>query len=321
MGKEQTLESLQSFSVSGIHALCGGKATLAGLRLHRLTSAWSRECRPEEDSFANLGLDTSWARYGRQVRTLRRSGVDVQPRGIFPLPPLRTKSGISFWAAMMEAPSSWQMEVYAEKETCALSGGLADYEFGHWRKNIAPGESFATHKAFLTVQRSVLACCNAFVAEQEQGLEVPASEESMPVLFNEYCTTWGCPSAENINAILKAIEPFPIDTFVIDCGWYKPDDKGWCNAIGDWRESRALLPRRHLGSLGRHQGGGQAARHLVRIRSGGQRQRLFLRREQTLKAGRAHHHGQEPPLPRPAPSQSAGVFERAHARVFAEERL
>lgn len=240
-GQEQTLESLQSFSVSGIHALRGGKATLAGLRLHRLTSAWSRECRPEEDSFSNLGLDTSWARYGVKCERFGEVG-SMSNRGHFPFAAVEDKERHIVWAAMMEAPSSWQMEVYAEKETCALSGGLADYEFGHWRKNIAPGESFATHKAFLTVQRSVLACCNAFVAEQEQRLEVPASEESMPVLFNEYCTTWGCPSAENINAILKAIEPFPIDTFVIDCGWYKPDDKGWCNAIGDWRESRALFP-------------------------------------------------------------------------------
>ena len=240
-GKEQTLESLQSFSVSGIHALCGGKATLAGLRLHRLTSAWSRECRPEEDSFSNLGLDTSWARYGVKCERFGEVG-SMSNRGHFPFAAVEDKERHIVWAAMMEAPSSWQMEVYAEKETCALSGGIADYEFGHWRKTIAPGESFATHKAFLTVQRSVLACCNAFVAEQEQRLKVPASEESMPVLFNEYCTTWGCPSAENINAILKAIEPFPIDTFVIDCGWYKPDDKGWCNAIGDWRESRALFP-------------------------------------------------------------------------------
>lgn len=240
-GKEQTLESLQSFSISGIHALRGGKATLAGLRLHRLTSAWSRECRPEEDSFANLGLDTSWARYGVKCERFGEVG-SMSNRGHFPFAAVEDKERHIVWAAMMEAPSSWQMEVYAEKETCALSGGLADYEFGHWRKTIAPGESFATHKAFLTVQRSVLACCNAFVAEQEQRLKVPASEESMPVLFNEYCTTWGCPSAENINAILKAIEPFPIDTFVIDCGWYKPDDKGWCNAIGDWRESRALFP-------------------------------------------------------------------------------
>lgn len=240
-GKEQTLESLQSFSISGMHALCGGKATLAGLRLHRLTSAWSRECRPEEDSFSNLGLDTSWARYGVKCERFGEAG-SMSNRGHFPFAAVEDKERHIVWAAMMEAPTSWQMEVYAEKETCALSGGLADYEFGHWRKTIAPGESFATHKAFLTVQRSVLACCNAFVAEQEQRLKVPASEESMPVLFNEYCTTWGCPSAENINAILKAIEPFPIDTFVIDCGWYKPDDKGWCNAIGDWRESRALFP-------------------------------------------------------------------------------
>ena len=240
-GKEQTLESLQSFSISGIHALRGGKATLAGLRLHRLTSAWSRECRPEEDSFSNLGLDTSWARYGVKCERFGEVG-SMSNRGHFPFAAVEDEERHIVWAAMMEAPSSWQMEVYAEKETCALSGGLADYEFGHWRKTIAPGESFATHKAFLTVQRSVLACCNAFVAEQEQRLKVPASEESMPVLFNEYCTTWGCPSAENINAILKAIEPFPIDTFVIDCGWYKPDDKGWCNAIGDWRESRALFP-------------------------------------------------------------------------------
>lgn len=240
-GKEQTLESLQSFSVSGIHALRGGKATLAGLKLHRLTSAWSRECRPEEDSFSNLGLDTSWARYGVRCERFGEAG-SMSNRGHFPFAAIEDKERHIVWAAMVEAPFSWQMEVYAEKETCALSGGLADYEFGHWRKSIAPGESFATHKAFLTVQRSVLACCNVFVAEQEQRLNVPASEESMPVLFNEYCTTWGCPSAENINAILKAIEPFPIDTFVIDCGWYKPDDKGWCNAIGDWRESRALFP-------------------------------------------------------------------------------
>lgn len=240
-GKEQTLESLQSFSISGIHALRGGKATLAGLRLHRLTSAWSRECRPEEDSFSNLGLDTSWARYGVKCERFGEVG-SMSNRGHFPFAAVEDEERHIVWAAMMEAPSSWQMEVYAEKETCALSGGLADYEFGHWRKNIAPGESFATHKAFLTVKSSVLACCNAFVAEQEQRLKVPAFEESMPVLFNEYCTTWGCPSAENINAILKAIESFPIDTFVIDCGWYKPDDKGWCNAIGDWRESRALFP-------------------------------------------------------------------------------
>ena len=240
-GKAQTLESLQSFSISGISAVKGERATLAGLKLHRMTSAWSRECRLQEDTFANLGLDTSWARYGVKCERFGEVGT-MANRGHFPFAAIEDEARHIVWAAEMEAPGAWQMEVYAEKETCALSGGQADYEFGHWRKTVAPGENFTTHRAFVTVKKSLLDCCNAFVSEQERKLVVPASEEQMPVLFNEYCTTWGCPSAENIRAILKAIEPFPIDTFVIDCGWYKPDDKGWCNAIGDWRQSRALFP-------------------------------------------------------------------------------
>ena len=135
------------------------------------------------------------------------------------------------------------MEVYEEKESCSVSAGMGDYEFAHWRKTIPAGGTFASPKAYFTVKRGGLnAVCNAFVHEQDARLAVPGSEQSMPVLFNEYCTTWGCPSEENIKAILQAIRPFPIDYFVIDCGWYKPDDKGWCNAIGDWQQSRLLFP-------------------------------------------------------------------------------
>ena len=64
----------------------------------------------------------------------------------------------------------------------------------------------------------------------------------MPVIFNEYCTTWGAPSERNITRILKAIKDLPIEEFVIDCGWYRPDGKEWNNAIGDWNESKKLFP-------------------------------------------------------------------------------
>ena len=33
----------------------------------------------------------------------------------------------------------------------------------------------------------------------------PESEQDLPIIFNEYCTTWGCPSHENILKILDAI--------------------------------------------------------------------------------------------------------------------
>ncbi len=236
-GKIQTLERLDSFSLSGIGDPRTGSTEQ--FKLHRMTSAWSRECRVKTENFSDLGLDMSWARYGVKVEAWGQNG-SMPNRGYFPFGAVE---GAGYClAVMIEAPYSWQMEVYKEKESCALSGGRADHIRGHWRKEILPGERFETDMAFFTVAADLTAACNALVHFQDARLAVPASEESMPVLFNEYCTTWGCPSEENITKILAAIEGMPIDYFVIDCGWYKPDDKGWCNAIGDWEESRQLFP-------------------------------------------------------------------------------
>ena len=241
-GKTQVLESLQSFSVSGIFNPSQETLTDEGLRLIRLTSAWSRECRPREDEFADLGLDMSWARYGVKCERFGQAG-SMPNRGWFPCAALTDPVSGYILGAMLEAPYSWQMEIYKEKETCAFSGGLADFEFGHWCKEIADGESFRTHRALLRVRYGGLEdVCNDFVHYQDARLRVPESEEDMPVLFNEYCTTWGVPSEENIAAILDAVEGIPFRYFVIDAGWYKPDRCGWCNATGDWQENAALFP-------------------------------------------------------------------------------
>jgi len=240
--EDRQLEMLSSFSLSGI---CSGedpKKSTIGLTLHRMTSAWSRECRLKSDTFAHLGLDMSWGRYGVKCEKWGERG-SMPVRDYFPFGAIEDKKEGIITACMLQAPYSWQMEVYQEKETCAFSGGLGDYEFAHWRKKIAAGESFSTYKAYIKVARGgVNEACNSILKYMDSLLCVPKDEESMPILFNEYCTTWGCPSEDNICEILKAIRPLPIDTFVIDCGWYKPDDKGWCNATGDWVPSKTLFP-------------------------------------------------------------------------------
>lgn len=241
-GKTQVLESLQSFSISGIFNPEREGVGTEGLRLTRMTSAWSRECRLTSEEFSALGLDMSWARYG--VKCERFGQVGSMPnRGYFPFAMI--SGGGCSWAVMPEAPYSWQIEVYKERETCALSGGLADFEFGHWCKEIPAGGGFKTHRAYIRVKgtENPDEICNDFVRFQDKRLSVPESEESMPVLFNEYCTTWGTPSEENILAILESLKGLPIGIFVIDAGWYLPENCGWCNAIGDWNESKKLFPR------------------------------------------------------------------------------
>lgn len=241
------LEKLASFSLSGLFALSRGGVNTCGLTLHRMTSAWSRECRLQSFPFSALGLEMSWARYG--VKCERWGQVGSMPnRGYYPFCAVEDEDAEICWGVQLEAPYSWQFDLCGEKESMTLSGGLADYEYGHWRKNIPPNGRFSTHKAYITLQKSLNAVCNALVHEADSRLCVPPSEDGMPVLFNEYCTTWGNPCAKNVTDILAAIEDLPVSAFVIDAGWYKPLDKGWCNAIGDWVENKEMFPE-GLGAL------------------------------------------------------------------------
>ena len=84
--------------------------------------------------------------------------------------------------------------------------------------------------------------CMRLTSAQEKRLDVPKSEESLPVIFNEYCTTWGNPSHENITAILDKIQNKGIDYFVIDCGWYKEDGIPWDRGMGEYIQSKTLFP-------------------------------------------------------------------------------
>ena len=238
--RAQTLEHLASVSLSGIASPLTGKT--AGLKLHRMTSAWSRECRLMSDAFSHLGLDMSWARYGLKSERWGQVG-SMSNRGYYPFAAVEDEASGIIWGLSLDAPFSWQMEVYEEKETCALSGGLADYEFGHWRKTIPAGGSFTTHEARFTVKRGgVNTVCNAFVHELDGRLLVPKSEEELPVLYNEYCATWGTPTAAKVQKQLKALEGLDIKYFVIDAGWYKPVDKPWNNAGGDWNVNPEFFP-------------------------------------------------------------------------------
>ncbi len=240
-GKPRTLEYLASISLSGIAS--PETWSTRSLLLHRMTSAWSRECRLKTDKFSHLGMDMSWARFVPKVEKWGQLG-STPNRGYFPFAAVEDGVTGIIWGMMQEAPYSWQLELYEEKETCSLSGGLADFETGHWRKTIPANGVFTTLSARLAVKRGggVNAVCNALVHEQDARLKVPESEEDMPVLYNEYCATWGKPTAEKVEKQLALLAGLDIRYFVIDAGWYKPEGLDWANAIGDWKVNPAFFP-------------------------------------------------------------------------------
>lgn len=237
------LELLSSFSLGGISPYVGADEN-GCLKLHRIRSVWSMEGRVETQLLEDLQLEPSWG--GHAVRCERFGQVGSMPvNGYFPYAVLEDAKSDIFWGAQIMHNASWQMEVYRRGDDAAFSGGLADYDFGHWMKEVAPGETFVTPTAILSVCRGggIDGISQRMTAALDDILDQgPEAEQTLPIIFNEYCTTWGCPSHENICGILEAIKDKGISYFMVDCGWYKQEGVPWDIAMGDYHVSKDLFP-------------------------------------------------------------------------------
>ncbi len=237
-----TLEFLASFSVGGLAALARDDAP-GRLRLHRFRSVWSMEGRLETRAFEDLQLERAWA--GSAVRNERFGAVGSLPvNGFFPFIAVEDAGAGVTWGAQLAHPGSWQMEAYRRDDLGAISGGLADRELGHWMKTLPPGTSFTSPTATLAcVAGDIDDLCFALTAAQEVPLAaLPKSEATLPVLFNEWATSWGNPSHANMVALAQALRGTGIKYLVMDAGWYKPAGGDWSTAQGDWQPNAAMYP-------------------------------------------------------------------------------
>jgi len=240
--KSIDIEMVSSFSIGGITPFDQGDAPRT-LLMHRLRSKWSTEGRLETQTIEELQLEPSWSKHG--VNSERFGQVGSMPvRGYFPFVAIEDKIRRIIWAAQLAHPASWQMEVYRRDDALSLSGGLADREFGHWVKRLDPEERFSTPPAYLTVTEGDIDSASQRLTQlQERALkDLPGREEQMPILFNEFCTTWGEPSHDHLVRIARQLKDKPIDYFVIDAGWYAEKGKGWESNMGDWHVSPELFP-------------------------------------------------------------------------------
>lgn len=237
-----TLEMLASFSLSGISPFAADDAP-GRLYLHRFRSQWSAEGRHECRLAEDLGLEPSWAHHGVRVERFGQVG-SFPVRNFFPWAGVEDRQAGVLWGAQMGIPGSWQMEFFRRDDFLCLSGGLPDREFGHWMKTIAPGERFASPAAWVTtVQGDLDDLCARLVKMQLPAAEAaPASEQALPVICNEWCTSWGDPRHENLVALADRLQGSGVKYLVIDAGWYKGDEGVWHLGQGDWIANHHLFP-------------------------------------------------------------------------------
>lgn len=244
---ELTIEALSSVNLSGITPYAEDEAG-GRLFLHRFRSRWSEEGRHERRSIEDLLLEPSWADFG--VRLEKFGTVGSMPvRGFFPFVAIEDQEAGAFFALSCVCESSWQIEAVRIDRNLSVSAGLADYDYGHWRKTLQMGESFAAPEVYVTAAFCDLTtACDRLLDVQRHKLLPEQNVEDLPAVFNEYCTTWGNPGEENIQKILQVINGNDFAYFVIDAGWYANENGGWQDNMGDWRVSGKLFPN-GLGSV------------------------------------------------------------------------
>lgn len=212
------------------------------LMLHRFRSRWSAEGRHEARSIEDLLLEPSWANFS--VRCEKFGTLGSMPvRGFFPFAAVEDQEAGVFWALSCAISSSWQIEAVRIDKGLNICAGLADYEFGHWRKTLKAGEEFTTPEVYITAGKcDFTTVCDRLLDVQRSKLLPHQRVTELPALFNEYCTTWGNPGEEIIGRLLPKITGKDFGYFVIDAGWYADSVKGWQDNMGDWVVAEDLFP-------------------------------------------------------------------------------
>lgn len=236
------LEMLASFSLGGITPFAPDDAA-GRLRVHRFRSAWAAEGRLETRTIEELHLERSWSGSGAFCERFGQVGT-LPVRKWFPFLAVEDTVAGVVWGAQLAWAGSWQMEIFRQHDELAISGGLADREFGHWMKRLAPGESLVTPQAHVSCVRGNLDdLCDRLTTLHDAAVNrQPAVEQDLPIVFNEFCTTWGDPTHDKLVAIADRLQGTDVRYLVIDAGWYRPGAANWDGAHGDWVPGELLFP-------------------------------------------------------------------------------
>ncbi len=227
--KEVTLELLSSFALKGVKAD----------RFHRLQSFWSAEGKLRTETIEDLHLEKSWNGCARRIEKFGNVG-SMPVRKYFPFLALEDSEKCEFIGILMGLASSWQIEISCRaSQEFDIMGGIADRDFGHWMRKVAPLSKFKTPDVLIAKGKSLEEVCDKLVKAQHPNIS--KVDDDMGIMFNEYCTSWGNPTIDSIKKLSDKLEGRGIKYLVIDSGWYGlPCD--WANSVGNWVINKDRFP-------------------------------------------------------------------------------
>lgn len=228
------LEYLTSFVLDGLSPFTA-QNKFGNLDAIRMRSKWAMEGRIEKRPIEDYDLEESWKASGLALLQFGQNGT-MPVRRFFPWLGLKDKKEDVTWLAELDARASWQMNLARIDDRLIMFGGLPDADNGHWYKIVQPGEVYTTPIAYLTVGHGTL-------LQVSRKLQVIHKKDNLPVIYNEWGTTWGHPSAKLVRESLPLLKKHGIDYYVIDAGWYLSSNPDFNRCLGDWSVNTKAFPK------------------------------------------------------------------------------
>ncbi len=218
-GKKVRLEMISSATLDNLSPLNHDNDHSEDLYLHTFKSGWAVEGTHTYKNLRELNLQKSW---GGNYDSIKFGSQGSRPTSdYFPYAVVEDKKAGVMWGMKLAHNATWQMEFSRFAYDMSLSCGIGDISYGQWFKDIENGGSFTAPKAYLAMCEGDIAdISDIFIKMQSKDVDAYGEVDDMSIMFNDWCTTWGSPSHDNMMAIADKLKGSKVKYIIVDAGWY-----------------------------------------------------------------------------------------------------
>ena len=229
------LEYVSSFAYNGINE--GELSPNENLRVYIPHNNCCREFNWQEYSICELGIDNA----GSSKRINVYSSGTWSTKEYIPMGAVVNTETQNAYLWQIENNGSWQWEISSTSWALYFKlSGPTETE-NHWHKELAPGESFESVTACVTLGEDFESALAEMTAYRRAIFDNAYRDSSLAVIFNDYMNClWADPTEEKERPIIDLAAKVGAEYYVMDAGWYA--NGTWWETVGEWMPCEWRFP-------------------------------------------------------------------------------